>query len=256
MSLPLAPEAASDRAEQPAGRLCIGTAGWSYADWYGSFYPSLPKPRGFDELTFYAAHFDFVEVNTSYYRIPSPRTVEGWAARTPDGFTFAVKAYGALTHDLELASAATFQEFLTALAPLRATGKLGCILLQFPPAFQPAPASQRYLRGLAGLLDGLPLAIEFRHRSWVAPARVHDTIALLQTHGLGFVNLDEPALAGNMPPTSIRTSPLGYVRFHGRNARWTRPTSARRVSGTTICTAGPSSRAGATRSTPCGRARR
>lgn len=204
---------------EPAAELRIGTAGWSYADWYGPFYPGPSKQKGFRELEFYTGHFDAVEVNSSYYRIPSRYLVDGWVARTPDGFVFSVKAFSALTHHFEAAATQTFREFVTAVDPLREAGKLGAVLLQFPPRFQLGPQSIDYLRLLPELLAGLPCVVEFRHRGWVEGSAAGETLDLLRELGLGFCCVDEPQLAGNMPPMAVAAGPIGYVRFHGRNFR-------------------------------------
>ena len=200
-----------------AGGLRIGTAGWSYADWYGTFYPIDGKTRGFDELEFYSRHFDTVELNSSYYRIPSPFLIDSWIRRTPDEFLFAVKAFSALTHHFEAVATRTFRDFAGAVAPLQAAAKLGAVLMQFPPRFQRDEIGIAYLRLLPELLPGLPTVIEFRHQSWVDGPAEGETLDLLRELGLGFCCVDEPQLKGNMPPISARSGPVGYFRFHGRN---------------------------------------
>ena len=214
----------------PAGRLRIGTAGWSYADWYGTFYPISAKKRGFDELAFYCEHFDTVELNSSYYRIPSPFLVERWIDRTPDDFIFAVKAFSGLTHHFEAAATRTFSEFTDAVTPIREAGKLGAVLMQFPPRFQRDKTGIGYLRLLPVLLPDLPVVIEFRHQSWVDGPAQDGTVNLLRELGLGLCCVDEPQLRGNMPPVTAVTSSVGYVRFHGRNyADWWPAISQRRA---------------------------
>ncbi|MDP6508875.1 MAG: DUF72 domain-containing protein [Chloroflexota bacterium] len=198
--------------------LRIGTAGWSYADWYGTFYPLAAKTRGFDELEFYCQHFDTVELNSSYYRIPLPYLIESWIRRTPEDFLFSVKAFSALTHHFEAAATRTFGEFATAVAPFRKAGKLGTVLMQFPPRFQRDESGIAYLRLLPDLLPELPVVVEFRHESWVNGAAGGETVDLLRDLGLGFCCVDEPQLKGNMPPFTAATGSVGYVRFHGRNA--------------------------------------
>lgn len=154
-------------ASRPVGRLRIGTAGWSDADWCGTFYPVSGKKCGFDELAFYCEHFDSVELNSSYYRIPSPFLIDSWIERTPDDFLFAVKAFSGLTHHFEAAVTRTFSEFARAVAPMRKAGKLGAVLMQFPPRFRRDKTGIAYLRLLPELLPELPVVIEFRHQSWV-----------------------------------------------------------------------------------------
>ncbi len=106
----------------------IGTSGFSYDDWSGPFYPAGLPARA--QLAFYARAFSTVEINTTYYRVPDVRLVQGWAERTPADFLFAVKAYQGLTHERERPDCAPF---VAALQPLVAAGKLACILAQFSP---------------------------------------------------------------------------------------------------------------------------
>lgn len=190
----------------------LGTSGFSYDDWVDSYYPAdLPRR---DWLSYYAREFDTVELNVTYYRVPALGTVQGWADRTPTGFTFAVKAHGSLTHER---TDPDYRGFVEALQPLTAAGKLSCILAQFPHSFRPSPGSWQYLAELREGLTGSPVVVEFRHTSWVK----EDTFARLKELGLGFCCVDEPRLSGLMPPTIRATGPVGYVRFHGRNgAKW------------------------------------
>ncbi len=190
----------------------LGTSGFSYDDWVGPFYPAdLPKR---DWLGFYAREFDTVELNVTYYRVPDQRTVAGWVERTPPDFLFAVKAHGGLTHERVEPD---FTGFVEAMAPLRAGGKLACILAQFPYAFGPTQENWDYLHTLREGLADLPVVVEFRQRGWVR----EETYARLADMQLGTCCVDEPDLAGLMPGDARRTSPLGYVRFHGRNAeKW------------------------------------
>ena len=129
--------------------ILIGTSGFSYSDWIGPFYPpGLPQR---DQLGFYAREFSTVEVNITYYRIPEPRLVQGWAAKTPERFLFSVKAYQGLTHDRE---APDFSGFAQAIRPLAEAGKLACVLAQFPYSFHPIAENRAYLRRVRdGLAD-------------------------------------------------------------------------------------------------------
>ena len=190
----------------------LGTSGFSYDDWVDAFYPTdLPRR---DWLSFYAREFDTVELNVTYYRVPGLRTVQGWADRTPPDFSFSVKAHGSLTHER---TDPNFEGFVQALRPLRSSGKLACILAQFPNAFRPSAESWAYLAAMRDGLSGSPVVVEFRHTSWVS----EETFARLKQLGLGYCSVDEPRLSGLMPPTIRATGPIGYVRFHGRNAeKW------------------------------------
>ncbi|HKY84352.1 MAG TPA: DUF72 domain-containing protein [Anaerolineales bacterium] len=188
----------------------LGTSGFSYDDWVGAFYPpDLPRHEW---LAYYAREFDTVELNVTYYRVPDRRTVEGWIHRTPDGFLFAVKAHRGLTHERREPD---FEGFLDAIAPLRGAGRLACVLAQFPHSFAPSEDNWEYLRRLREGFGDHPLVVEFRQRSWVREGTFQRMAAL----GLGFCCVDEPQLAGLMPPEARATAPVGYVRFHGRNAQ-------------------------------------
>jgi len=187
-----------------------GTSGFSYDDWVGPFYPpDLPKR---DWLAYYAREFDTVELNVTYYRVPGLKTVEAWISRTPEGFLFSVKAPGSLTHErLEPDS----RGFLEGIAPLTESGRLACVLAQFPHSFRHSTENWDYLARLREGLGELPVVAEFRNRAWVSDA----TFGRLQELRLGYCCVDEPRLEGLMPPVARVTGPVGYVRFHGRNAR-------------------------------------
>lgn len=190
----------------------LGTSGFSYDDWVGPVYPAGLPRRAW--LEHYAGLFDSVELNVTFYRVPDRRTVAGWVERTPEGFLFSVKAHRSLTHEREQADA---RGFLDGLAPLIESGRLACVLAQFPHSFHPGPATRAYLERLREDLRPLPAVVEFRDRAWADEA----TLADLQRQGLGFCCVDEPQLPGLMPPLARATASPAYVRFHGRNAeRW------------------------------------
>jgi uncharacterized protein YecE (DUF72 family) len=187
----------------------LGPSGFSYDDWVGPVYPpGLPRR---DWLAFIAAEFSTIELNVTYYRVPGPRTVQGWVDRSPTDYLFSVKAHQSLTHErLE----PDFAGFLEGLRPLQESGKLACVLAQFPHSFHPNPATRAYLPRLRQGLADWPVVVEFRDRAWL----VEETFALLEEQRLGFCCVDEPALPGLMPPTVRATGPVAYVRLHGRNA--------------------------------------
>ncbi|MCC6792572.1 MAG: DUF72 domain-containing protein [Thermomicrobiales bacterium] len=204
------------------GRVLVGTSSWNDI---AQFYPpGLPQP---DRLGYYADLFPVVEVNTTYYRTPNRRMVEGWAERTPPGFVFDVKPPRGLTAtpeeprgeppepDADLAAA-----FAEALQPLRAAGKLGALTFQFPPSWRNTEAHRDYLQLLPELLPGFPIAVEFRRRDWLDPEHADATLALLRDAGLSYTMADEPQFgSGSVPPVFGVTNPrLAVVRFHGRNA--------------------------------------
>jgi len=198
----------------------IGTSGFSYKDWVGHFYPVGTVDR--DRLRVYAEHFDAVEVNSSYYRIGHPRIYSPMAKKVPAGFEFVVKANQAMTHEREL-NREVFREFCESVGPLLDEGKFGCVLAQFPWSFKRTPENEAYLRTFRERIEPLPTVIEFRNLEWCEP----DVFEVLRELGFGFCCVDEPRLKGLMPPVVTATSPLGYVRFHGRNAqKWWKQTEA------------------------------
>jgi uncharacterized protein YecE (DUF72 family) len=190
----------------------IGTSGFAYDDWVGPVYPQdLPAT---EQLGFYAREFATVEVNTTFYRIPEAHTVAGWVRKTPPGFLFSIKAYRSLTHERESPS---YAEFVASLNPLVESGKLGCVLAQFPYSFHATAANRGFLRHLRDGLSGVPVVVEFRNAAWVSET----TFDLLRSLDLGFCCVDEPGLPGLMPPLALTTGPVAYVRFHGRNSvKW------------------------------------
>ncbi|MDH7570026.1 MAG: DUF72 domain-containing protein [Armatimonadota bacterium] len=191
----------------------VGTSGFSYQDWKGTFYPEGLPDR--DMLSYYAKHFSTVEINSTFYRVPGPETFVRMQKKVPADFCFVVKASKALTHEVSEESEEVFRRFCEALKPLLDAGQLGCVLAQFPWSFRNLPANRAYLQQLPDRLQGIPTVVELRNRDWVAP----ESFALLRDAGLGFCCVDEPRLEGLMPPLAVATSPIGYVRFHGRNAQ-------------------------------------
>src|SRR5581483_3746188 len=202
-----------------------GTCGFSYKEWIGRFYP--PKIRPAEMLPYYARVFPAVEIDSSYYGVPSPHTTETMAARTPEKFRFSFKMPQTVTH----ASEATAQlhedaaAFRASLEPLRTAGKLACTLAQFPNAFKPGTGSNDRLRRIADAFADIPVVFEFRNRLWQQPA----TTEMLRELRVGYCNADMPALEGLLAPSADVTSDVGYVRFHGRNARqWWRGSNVTR----------------------------
>ena len=202
----------------------IGTSGWSYpkgeGTWNGYFYPAGEKV---DELTYYARFFNTVEINSTFYRPPEPRTALSWANRVPEDFLFTVKLWQKFTHpamfqkatgEVAAVSHDDVKLFLSGIEPLVADGKLGAILAQFPPSFTNTKHGKTMLRALAYHFGKYRLAVELRHKSWSDDP---DTAIILQENHTAWVQIDEPkftfSLAANVP----QTSDLAYFRFHGRN---------------------------------------
>ncbi len=199
------------RVVDPGRRILVGTSGYSFADWVGPFYPPGTRPADF--LSFYSRHFDTVEVNATYYRVPPPSTLERMERKTPPGFRFMVKVNQAMTHERSL-EAGLVRGFRAALEPLKAAGKYDGLLAQFPWGFRRTPENEAHLAALRDSLAEEPLFVEFRHASWALP----DIPERLRARRLGFCAVDEPAIAGLMPPVAWVTAEDAYVRFHGRNA--------------------------------------
>jgi uncharacterized protein YecE (DUF72 family) len=185
--------------------LHVGTSGWAYREWRPAFYPEgLPQAR---YLSHYAARLTACEVNATFYRLQAESSVAGWAAQTPAGFRFAVKAHRRLTHARELppdgGGAEFLERFLESLAPLGT--RLGAVLLQLPPTRERDDGA---LAALLGCLPaGLPVAVEFRHDSWRAP-EVEERVAAAG----GTVCVSETA--GAVPPR-LPEGRLAYVRLRG-----------------------------------------
>ncbi len=147
------------------GRYWIGCSGWAYDDWVGPFYPRGSAPGDF--LTRYARVFRVVEVDSSFYRAPSPFLVRRWAERTPEGFRFALKVPRDVTHEAGSTDVhKVLDPFLSSLEPLRSRGKLGPVVLQFPPSFHAASGKARLDLLLGAIPREYALAVELRHRSW------------------------------------------------------------------------------------------
>ncbi|MCY2928103.1 MAG: DUF72 domain-containing protein [Planctomycetota bacterium] len=190
----------------------VGTSGYSFPDWVGEFYPDGTRPEGM--LEEYAKHFEAVEVNFTYYRMPTARTMDSLARRTPAGFAFWVKANESVTHKGDVSQTPAFLE---ALAPMAEAGKLAGVLLQFPQSFHRTIDNRKYLAGALEAFASTPTAVEFRHRSWQDPA----TARGLADRGVTIAVPDSPALPDlyHIPPTA--TTRTGYLRLHSRSAeKW------------------------------------
>ena len=218
----------------------IGTSGWNYPSgrgtWNGVFYPAR-RPRGFDELAYYAEHFDTVEVNSTFYGEPKESVTRAWVDRTPPGFEFSIKLYQKFTHPQMFARAANasaavpeplpdalltpnqadIDGFRRGIDPIASSGRLGVLLAQFPASFKDTPAGRDYLAGLLRAFADYPVAVELRHRSW--SDNVADTLTLLNAFGAAWTQIDEPkfrfSIQQNLLP-NVRG--FYYLRLHGRNA--------------------------------------
>jgi len=203
----------------------IGTAGWSYRDWEGIVYPAGAE-RSFNRLSYLAGFFDTIEVNVTFYRFPEARFCRDWVSRTghnPD-FRFTVKLHRNFTHDLASADPGDPEKWKKGIEPLGEANRLGAVLAQFPYSFHYTPDNQRHLARLADRLPEFPLVIEVRHRSWDRP----EAFQFLRDYGLGYCVIDQPRVSYSILPLNSVTSPVGYIRLHGRNVRdWFRKGAGR-----------------------------
>jgi uncharacterized protein YecE (DUF72 family) len=184
------------------GKLHVGTSGWHYKHWLGSFYPADTAAK--EMFSFYARHFDTVEINNTFYRLPAAATFDAWRENSPDNFYFAVKASRFITHMKKLKDPETsIAKFF--LGAERLERKLGPILFQLPPHWK-VDAGR-----LAEFLQGLPsehrYVFEFRDESWLVPP----VFVLLQKHNAAFCIHD----LGQMQTPLEITADFTYLRFHG-----------------------------------------
>jgi uncharacterized protein YecE (DUF72 family) len=231
------------------GQVQVGTASWTdrtllESGWYP---PEADTPER--RLRYYARQFGLVEVDATYYALPAEQTAAAWAARTPAGFTFNVKAFSlftqhptrvaALPKDLRPAAEKTgkdrvylkdmdpavvdeaWQRFLSALEPLRQAGKLGAILLQFPPWFPISRARKEYILACAQRAAPRRVCVEFRNPTWMTPDNQRETLDFLAGHQLPYVCVDMPqGHRDSIPPVLAATSDLAVVRLHGHSQKW------------------------------------
>jgi len=205
----------------------IGTAGWSYKDWEGIFYPPGMRIRKIHPLEYLARFFDTAEINTSFYGPLKPELAKLWCrkvAAVNRHFLFTAKLYRAFTHSplavMEPTSAATIRptdedEMRTreGLDALAGAGRLGALLIQFPVSFKNTSLNREYLDRLLRQFIEYPRVVEVRHSSWNDAA----TLAAFTQKNVGFCNIDQPLLGRSLAPTEHVTAPLAYVRLHGRN---------------------------------------
>jgi uncharacterized protein YecE (DUF72 family) len=202
--------------------LKIGTSGFSYDDWRGSFYP--PEISKAKMLEFYCKYFQTVEMNVTYYTIPGYTTFERLVQKTPPNFEFIVKTHQETTHRRRENERA-LNQLRDAVTPMVESGKFKGFLAQFPYSFKNNEQNRKYLANTRQMIGNLPLFVEFRNDTW----NNEQLIDFLQSHAIGYVNVDEPALRGLLPSQEHVTNETGYVRFHGRNAKdwWNGQGSAR-----------------------------
>lgn len=207
------------------GEIRIGPAGWSYEDWKGIVFP-LSNRRGFDPLSYLSAYFDTIEINSTFYRPPSPSVSRSWARRVESNprFRFTAKLHRGFTHDREKISLQDEEAFKKGIDPLMERGILGAVLIQFPYSFHNTEENRSYLMRLAEAFSQYPLVLEVRHRSWDRGS----TYEMLMEKEIGFCNIDQPLVSYSIGRTEQVTGPVGYLRLHGRNAAdWFREDAGR-----------------------------
>ena len=228
------------------GVVRIGTASWTdktllESGWYP---PEVRTPE--QRLEHYASQFPLVEVDSTYYTPPSERNAQLWAQRTPPGFTFNIKAFSLFTQHPTKVSAIykdlrpdtdkrnvylkdldegvveeIWARFLSALAPLAESGRLGAILLQFPHWFVIGSGNREYLLRCQERCHPYPVCIEFRHESWMSERNRQETTNFLRSHALPYVVVDMPqGHRSSVPPVVEVTAPLSVIRFHGHSQQW------------------------------------
>ncbi len=229
------------------GNIQVGTAGWTDktlldSGWYP---PGADNPER--RLGYYATRFPLVEVDSTYYSPPAEATAALWAARTPPGFTFNIKAFSLLTgHPTQPAKLYKdlrpetdkkniypndlapqvyediWSRFLSALDPLQEAKKLGLLLFQFPPWFTIRRDNKQYLLEVAKRCRPLRVAVELRHESWFHGDNAEETLAFLRQHHLPFVCVDMPqGYKNSIPPLLAATADTAVMRFHGHSEKWT-----------------------------------
>ena len=196
----------------PRARVRVGPAGWSYPDWTGYVYPAR-RAKGFHEAAYLAGFFDTIEINTSFYQPLRPDHATAWVDRVSanPAFLFTAKLWQKFTHDPS-ATAEDERAVRAGLDVLRKAEKLGAVLVQFPFSFHCTRETVTYLAAVLKRFADYPLVVELRHSSW----QTEETLALLREHHAGFCNIDQPIIGYSLEPSAESTSPIGYVRLHGR----------------------------------------
>ncbi len=205
------PKSKSESTVHPANIL-VGPAGWSYTDWNGLVYPT-PRPRGFHQAAYLAEFFDTIEINTSFYHPLQVSHAAQWIGLVAGNprFLFTAKLWQKFTHEGD-ATAEDVKTVRAGFDVLHSAGKLGAVLLQFPFSFHYEPENQARLKQILDSFRDYPLVVEVRHSSWTRK----DFYELLHERGVGFCNIDQPIIGRSLKPSEEATSPVGYIRLHGR----------------------------------------
>lgn len=192
----------------------IGTSGYSYKDWIGPFYPEGTKDNAM--LAYYSQHFNFVEINSTYYHMPGLQLFNSINNKTSDEFRTAVKLFKGFTHERNL-EASDAQKFSYAIKPIMESSKLICLLAQFPYSFHCNSENMDYVKRVREWFGDIEVNVEFRNQNWIR----REVMEVLKKEGLGFVCVDEPRIRGLIKQVVAFTSKVSYLRLHGRNAgKW------------------------------------
>ena len=204
--------AKTKNAELNAARILVGPAGWSYPDWKGILYPPR-RQKGFHEAAYLADFFDTIEINTSFYHPLKPEFAEQWLKQVAANprFLFTAKLWQKFTHQ-EDTTIEDVQIVRAGFDVLRDANRLGAVLLQFPFSFHHTPENITRLIHTLDAFRVYPLVVEVRHASWAKK----EFYELLHERGVGFCNIDQPVIGRSIRPSERVTSPIGYVRLHGR----------------------------------------
>lgn len=201
----------------------IGTSGYSFPDWVGTIYPENIKRENMLEYYEKKLGFNMVELNYTYYTLPSQGAISSILKKTSPNFEFTVKANKGMTHDLidkttgeRIDNADIFNKFKYSIDPLVKENRLSCVLAQFPYSFHFNKEGIKYLERFKELIGEMPLVVEFRNIRW----HNLETLESLKKLEIGYCVVDEPKLKGLMPFFPVVTSKLGYFRLHGRNPNW------------------------------------
>jgi len=196
-------------------QIFVGPAGWSYPDWRG-FFVDQETGGKIDPLIYLSEFFNTVEINSTFYRPPDPKTCEAWLRKTESApnFAFTAKLWQKLTHEFDPKTCRTdAKSYKTSLQPLFESGRFGALLIQYPWSFKNVEKSTEQLKWTLEEFSDVPKVVEVRHLSWQQP----EFFELLGKHQTAFCNIDQPVIGESIGATSEATSPVGYVRFHGRN---------------------------------------
>jgi uncharacterized protein YecE (DUF72 family) len=193
------------------GKIRFGTSGYHYKDWIGNFYPGDIKAKDF--LTYYSTKFNCVEINNTFYRMPSAHSMKSMSEKVNSDFKFSIKATKTLTHEIDSNWKNEATQFQTAMEPLLKNNSLSSVLFQFPQSFHYTPDNRIYLSNLLNEFKSIPCVVEFRRKDW----QLERVYSSLDKREVGICLVDMPSLK-NLPTfLPLVTGKNAYVRFHGRN---------------------------------------